>query len=207
MSIKRKFFVSSVIMMVVPILLLILASVLALIVLMSYIPSISVEINDMAPIFNKSIFLRYAVGLIVFFIATIVCCSLIVTSYISKSVIKPIRQISEAMDKLTAGELNYEFTCSEDAELKELYDSLEKLRLRLKSTVNAGLERERNQSLTIANIPRLKNADNLYKGVRRGDKGRDRKYSGKAGQVFKHDTYEGQQLGEHGREPEYVFQA
>ena len=152
MSIKRKFFVSSVIMMVVPILLLILASVLALIVLMSYIPSISVEINDMAPILNKSIFVRYAAGLIVFFIATIVCCSLIVTSYISKSVIKAIRQISEAMDKLTAGELNYEFTCSEDAELKELYDSLEKLRLRLKSTVNAGLERERNQSLTLANI-------------------------------------------------------
>ena len=40
------------------------------------------------------------------------------------------------MEHLTEGDLSYEFTCSGDREIKEVYDSIENLRVRLKKSVD-----------------------------------------------------------------------
>ena len=60
----------------------------------------------------------------------------------SKSIIAPLKKMSGAMEHLTEGDLSYEFTCSGDREIKEVYDSIENLRVRLKKSVDEEIKQE-----------------------------------------------------------------
>ena len=81
------------------------------------------------------IFRLLLVWLFILIVVVLACC-IGVTAYLSKSIIAPLKKMSGAMEHLTEGDLSYEFTCSGDREIKEVYDSIENLRVRLKKSVD-----------------------------------------------------------------------
>lgn len=152
MSIKNKFFASSIIMLVLPIVVMMLISALFLMFIIGFLPNISININEVTPLFDNVYMRNIIVAWLIVFIVVVIGCCIGVTAYLSRSIITPIKKISIAMNHISSGDLDYEFTCSEDLEVKELYDSMERLRLRLKESVNDGIVRDRENKILLSNI-------------------------------------------------------
>ena len=152
MSIKTKFFISSIIMLVLPVFLMMLISAFILVLVASYMPGISIEINSLSPTLYNPVLRRYIMLWIIILILVVAGCCAGVTAYLSKTVLSPLRGISEAMEHLTSGDLDYEILSSGDGEIKEVYDAIERLRLRLKMSVNDEIIREEEHRMLIANI-------------------------------------------------------
>ena len=152
MSIKTKFFISSIIMLVLPVFLMMLISAFILVLLASYMPGISIEINSLSPTLYNPVLRRYVMLWIIILILVVAGCCAGVTAYLSKTVLSPLRGIAEAMEHLTSGDLDYEILSSGDGEIKEVYDAIERLRLRLKISVSDEIIREEEHRMLIANI-------------------------------------------------------
>lgn len=152
LSVKTKFFISSILMLVLPILLMVLISAFILVLLMGYFPGVSIEIKGLAPTIYNPILRRYAMLWIVILIIVVAGCCVGVTAYLTKTIVRPLRGISDAVEHLTRGDVDYEILSSGDGEIKEVYDSLERLRLRLKRSVGDEIAREEEHRMLIANI-------------------------------------------------------
>lgn len=152
MSIKTKFFISSIIMLVLPVFLMVLISAFILVLVASYLPSISIEVNGFTPTLTNPVLRRYIMLWLLILIGVVIGCCVGVTTYLSRTILLPIKKISEAMEHLTEGDLDYELLCSGDGEIKEVYDSIERLRLRLKKSVNDEILRDEQHRMLIANI-------------------------------------------------------
>ena len=120
MSIKKKLMLSSIVMLVLPIFIMVLISAFIL----SYVPSISIQINGITPSLNNPMIFRLLLVWLFILIVVVLACCIGVTAYLSKSIIAPLKKMSGAMEHLTEGDLSYEFTCSGDREIKEVYDSI-----------------------------------------------------------------------------------
>ncbi|MEG2584146.1 MAG: HAMP domain-containing sensor histidine kinase, partial [Oscillospiraceae bacterium] len=66
--------------------------------------------------------------------------------------IQPLKDLRIAMEHIKVGDLDYEFSGSNEKELKEVCVAMEDLRLRLKRSVESELAREKEQKMLIANI-------------------------------------------------------
>lgn len=152
MSIKNKFFVSSILMLVLPIVVMLLITALLSMFVVGFLPSISIDLDQVSPLFNNVHLRNVIVIWLMILIVVVVFCCIGITLYLSKSILAPIKKISIAMDHISEGDLDYEFTCSEDLELKELYNSMEKLRIRLKRSVNDEIARDNENKILISNI-------------------------------------------------------
>lgn len=152
MSIKTKFYVSSIIMLVLPVLIMALITAFILIIGFSYLPDITIRVNGMVPTFTNPVLRRYVLMWIIVLIVAVVGCCVGITAYLSRSIILPMRKMSEAMENIARGDLDYEFTCSDAKEIKEVYDALDTLRISLKNSVSESIEKEKQYRMLIANI-------------------------------------------------------
>lgn len=148
MSLKRKFLICSLVMLLVPALLILLLSVCLVAVFALLHPFSLVEGIALS---NPAV-MRYIILWAVMAIAVVVTSGAIVTAYLSRSILRPISEITVAMEHMKNGDLTYEFSGSEDAELRELCSSFEALRLHLQKNVKENLRREQEQKMLLANI-------------------------------------------------------
>ncbi len=148
MSLKRKFLICSLVMLLVPVLLILLLSVCLLAVFALLHPF---SLAEGIALSNPAV-MRYIILWAVMAIAVVVTSGAIVTAYLSRSILRPISEITGAMEHMKNGDLTYEFSGSEDAELRELCSSFEALRLHLQKNVKENLRREQEQKMLLANI-------------------------------------------------------
>ena len=120
--------------------------------LASLFPNITIEVNGGVPTLENPMFRKYVMTWILIMIAVVSLCCVGVTAYLSRGILTPLKKMSAAMEHLAEGDLDYEFTCTGDMEIREVYDSMERLRIRLKQAVRDGVERNRQSKLLIANI-------------------------------------------------------
>lgn len=148
MSLKRKFLICSLVMLLVPVLLIFLLSVCLVAVFALLHPF---SLAEGIALSNPAV-MRYIILWAVMAIAVVVTSGAIVTAYLSRSILRPISEITVAMEHMKNGDLTYEFSGSEDAELRELCSSFEALRLHLQKNVKENLRREQEQKMLLANI-------------------------------------------------------
>lgn len=150
MSIKHKILISNIIMLVVPVILILVITVIMVGGFVTQNPEVSVMTEQTYDVSKYMIqyFIIWGVAAIAVTALTAGC----ITAYLSRSIIRPIKELDEAMQHIKAGDLHYEFAGSSDVELKELCESFEDLRVRLQESVEADLAREREQKMLMANI-------------------------------------------------------
>lgn len=154
MSIRRKMLILCIVMLVVPVTLIMLLTILLLALIAAQNPDINLFVLE--PVRQEAGMLRYlsgyfaiwAVASVVVTVVTALC----VTAYLSRSILRPLRELNEAMTHMKEGDLNYEFVGSGDAEIKALCTSFEELRLHLQKSVSTDLLREREHKMLLANI-------------------------------------------------------
>ena len=120
MSIRRKMLILCIVMLVVPVTLIMLLTILLLALIAAQNPDINLFVLE--PVRQEAGMLRYlsgyfaiwAVASVVVTVVTALC----VTAYLSRSILRPLRELNEAMTHMKEGDLNYEFVGSGDAEIK-----------------------------------------------------------------------------------------
>ena len=152
MSVKTKFFISSIIMLVLPVFLMVLISAFILVLLAGYFPGVAIEIKGLAPTLYNPLLRRYVMLWIIVLIIVVAGCCAGVTAYLTKTILAPLKGMSDAMEHLTSGDLDCEILSSGDGEIREVYDAIERLRLRLKLSVSDEIMREEEHRMLIANI-------------------------------------------------------
>ena len=90
----------------------------------------------------------WAAMVIIVLLITGIC----ITSYINRVLLKPLDNLTEAIEHMKNGDLSYEFVSSGDEEVRELCASFEELRLQLQKNVRKGLRKENEQRMLLANI-------------------------------------------------------
>ncbi|MEG1441612.1 MAG: HAMP domain-containing sensor histidine kinase [Oscillospiraceae bacterium] len=154
MSIKRKILISNIIMLVVPVLLILLLTVFMVAVFVSNNPELgfaALEEYQQTSMFTKFIAKYFVVWGSLAIIVTGVT-AMCITMYLSNRIIQPLKDLRIAMEHIKVGDLDYEFSGSNEKELKEVCVAMEDLRLRLKRSVESELAREKEQKMLIANI-------------------------------------------------------
>ncbi len=151
MSVKKKFIIITAIMMLIPAVLIILLSVLLIGIFsvagtggnLSLISGVSVS-NP----YLSGFVIIWAVSAVLVLAVTAVC----VWFYINKTLFRPLKNLSDALDRMKTGDLTCEFAGSGDEELKRLCASFEELRLHLQKNVRKNLRKENEQRMLLANI-------------------------------------------------------
>ena len=139
------------IMLIIPIVMIILLSLImsALFVLLH--PTVELSIANGIEISNPIItkfLIIWAAAAIMIIISGVVA----VTAYLSRSVLKPVKELTTAMEHLKNGDLTYEFTGSGDKEIMALCQAYDSLRLRLQTTAADTLEHDNEQRMLLANL-------------------------------------------------------
>lgn len=151
MSIKQKFMVCLSIMLIIPIVMIILLSLImsALFVLLHPTVELSIvnglEISN--PIITKFLIIWAAAAILIIISGVIA-----ITAYLSRSILKPVKELTAAMERLKNGDLTYEFTGSGDKEIMALCQAYDSLRLHLQTTAAETLEYEHEQRMLLANL-------------------------------------------------------
>ncbi len=151
MSIKKKLLISALIMTVIPAVLIIVLSALLVGVFLIIHPEVSFSPDN-------GIYLSdpYIVKLIVIWgimsLAVVLVTAVCVQLYVGRSILIPLGKISDALWHLKNGDLNYEFSCSGDRELREISMSFEELRLRLQRSVRKNIKKDNDRRMLIVNI-------------------------------------------------------
>lgn len=72
--------------------------------------------------------------------------------YISRKILPPMKELSNAAKRISAGELDFEILGSNVAEISELCSAFDEMRRRLRANIAAELEAERERNLMLAHI-------------------------------------------------------
>ena len=99
---------------------------------------------EMARSFFPTIFILLIVILVV--------TNSLLTYYMSKSIIRPIRKLQKAASLIKDGNLNVEIKAESTDELGQLAQGFEEMRIRLKESIDLQLAYENNRKVLIANI-------------------------------------------------------
>ncbi len=153
MSIRRKILVLNIVMVIVPIVLVIAFGIILFAMFSARFPDIAIALTKAGGNAEAiSFFSGYVLlwSLLLAFITIVVAFS--VTGYISRSILRPLKELAEAMEHIKDGDLNYEFIGSGDKEIQALCIAFEELRLRLKEAVDADIIRDREYKMLFANI-------------------------------------------------------
>ncbi len=151
MSVKKKLLISAIIMLTVPAVLIVILSVLLVGVFTFLNPSVELSFTDGISISNPAI-IRFVIIWAVMAVAVVLATGLCISSYIGRSILTPLKNLSEALEHMKNGDLDYEFTGSGDEEIRRICASFEELRLRLQKNVKLSLEHENEQKMLLANI-------------------------------------------------------
>lgn len=151
MSIKQKFMICSIVILVVPVIMIILLSLLMLGIFIFLHPAVELSLTEGLEISNPLV-LKFIFAETVMALSVIIMTVIGVSTYLSRSVIKPVTELTTAMEHLKNGDLSYEFSGSGDREIRELCRSYDELRLHLQKTSAETLEYENEQRMMLANI-------------------------------------------------------
>ncbi len=151
MSIKRKFLVCFLVMLVIPVVLILLLSICLLAVFTLLHPTVELSLTSGLEISNP-IVTRFLIAWALMSVLIIIATGIAMTAYLSRSILQPIREMTRSLERLKNGDLTCEFTGAIDAELQALCSSLESLRLRLQKNVQETLYREQEHRMLLANF-------------------------------------------------------
>lgn len=151
MSIKRKFLICSVVMLVIPVVLILLLSVILLAAFALLNPSVEFSLTEGISISDPMV-MKFVVIWAAMALMVVLTTGAAITAYLSRSILHPLEELNTAMEHMKEGDLSYEFSGSSDAELQSLCRSFEELRLKLQTTVSEDLAREQEQRMLLANI-------------------------------------------------------
>ena len=151
MSIKQKFIICSVIMLVIPVVMIVLLSLLLIAVFALIHPSVELSLTEGLEISNP-IVMKFWVIWSIMSLFIIISGVIAVTAYLSHSLLRPLKDLTLAMEHLKNGNLSYEFSGSGDKEIQALCQAYDELRLKLQTTAAEALEYEQEQRMMLANI-------------------------------------------------------
>ena len=97
-------------------------------------------------------FKRIVIDVCVAIFIILVCSSLVLTIWINKGIIDPIRQLNVAMTKIKDGNFDYMLETDSKGEIGELYRNYEDMRLRLKESIEEKMAHEARNRELISNI-------------------------------------------------------
>ncbi len=152
MSIKKKFLLSSVLMLVIPLILIIIMSVLFLAKpllnysWMQHLP------DDIGQFGDRAKFMTTALLWVALSIAIVVITGAVVTASLSRSIVRPMEDLRSAAQKIKDGNLDFEIIGSDVDEVQMLCRSFDEMRLRLKESVALKSMYEQERSQLMANI-------------------------------------------------------
>lgn len=97
----------------------------------------------------------------------------LLTYFVSKSIITPIKKLSEAAQKISAGQLDFKIELTGKDELGQLANTFEKMRLNLKEAQNVQERYEQNRKALVASISHdlktpLTSIKGYVKGIQEG---------------------------------------
>lgn len=170
MTLKRRLFILNLLMFFVPIMSMLVFVVIGLVILAAnnhdFIDMLSHPGGQI--IFERSVFIYLIVVMFVSLMLSVLV-GVFYGTYMSKSVIKPLKELQIAMDRMKNDDLNYEFIASDDKEIINLNKSYEALRLRLKKKEAENIAFAREQKTLLANISHdLKTPITSIKGYAQG---------------------------------------
>lgn len=99
--------------------------------------------------FNVTSFLIF-IGVV--FILTFIGANALVSSYFSRSILRPLNNLRTAAAEISLGNLSYEIVEEGAQEIRELCRDLELMRLKLKNSIHSQLKYEDNRKLLISSI-------------------------------------------------------
>ncbi|WP_173918145.1 cell wall metabolism sensor histidine kinase WalK [Halobacillus sp. Marseille-Q1614] len=141
MSIRKRLLLSNLAMIVLPI--------AALILMEIFLGLIMFRILNLDPGSSLERFTQIRfIGIIIILIVT----NGLLTYYVSKTIIKPVRQLSEATKRIANGELNFEIEADRSDELGELAESFEAMRRKLQEAEELQKKYEAGRKELIASI-------------------------------------------------------
>ena len=151
MSVKRKFLICAVLLVILPLAMILLLGAISWGMFALFQPTVQVSlaggIVSSHPVIFRFVFLWAGLSLLV-----VVAAGAAVFVYLYRSSISPLKEFEAAMQHLEQGDLDYEFVGSGDTEIQQLCQAYEKLRHKLRITVEEQLEQERENRLMLANI-------------------------------------------------------
>lgn len=174
MSVKRKLIISNLIMLAVPILAMVALTVVLGGILLIKSPEfggllINFVLGNIDDIEVTPELIRFFIAWIVGAVLIITATSVSITSWMSKTVLRPLKDLDEAMKHMQSGDLDYELISGDDEEIVSLCRSFESLRVKLRRDARLKQKREREQKLLLANISHdLKTPITSIKGYAQG---------------------------------------
>ncbi|KNY29269.1 sensor histidine kinase [Pseudobacteroides cellulosolvens] len=94
----------------------------------------------------------FIIFVIVMFFLTFIITNLILTYSFSKSMVKPILRLKDAASEISCGNLAHEVVVEGDSEIRDLCQSFEQMRLKLKESVYTQAKFEDNRKMLISSI-------------------------------------------------------
>lgn len=165
MSLRTKFVISNILMLVTPIILVGVISIFFVIFFIRLFPEDAFAISqfgftDVAQLtkYLGAFFARQPFGAVyaaVWAVSCVVSTALTVTyitARLSDSIIPPIRALTEAAERIKGGELDFEMFGASDAELNRLCDMFDEMRRQLKYSKRREQELRHERSMILANL-------------------------------------------------------
>lgn len=107
----------------------------------------------LAPIGNENqLFNNFIIAIIIIFIISFIVINIIMSYFYSKSLLKPLGHLKEALTEISKGNLNFEIIEDGDNEIRELCADLERMRLQLKDTIQTNVKYDDNRKMLVSSI-------------------------------------------------------
>ena len=152
MKIKRKFAISNILMLAIPISIIGIAAVVMIFYLMIKLPS-DMPFDEYSMLMNKNpLIMKAILAWAVICISVIAVTVTVVTTRLAKSISAPIQELREAVSNISDGNLDFEVMGSSYEEINSLCESFDVMRKTLKSAREREIEMQKERSMLIANI-------------------------------------------------------
>ncbi len=151
MTLKRKLIIAAIMTVAVPAVLMIILSIPLIGVFMIIHPDLELSLVQGVSVSNPYI-IKFLVLWLILAVLCVAAAGVCAALYIGKSILNPLRRLSEGLEHMKEGDLSYEFVGSGDRELRELFTSFEELRLMLQRSVRRDIEAENLRTTLMVNL-------------------------------------------------------
>ncbi len=107
-------------------------------------------LSDITPL--KQLGQKFNPALLVAFLLALILTNGMLTYFVSRSILKPLRELRQAADHIKAGNLDFSLKTRRNDELGQLSRAFEEMRVKLKESIEIRLQYEENRKELISNI-------------------------------------------------------